>query len=141
MISPYYSNSRRDIMTPGKSWVPEIMYEEGDVEGMSSHIPFIPVPQGEEMPKLLYIFESIDTGEVEPGPEGEDLPVTEMELHQYADMFVLKEKLSLVEYDNVRFALGLESLTSAAAKGQKITSKIREAINSVDSSTPDSEQM
>ena len=44
------------------------------------------------MPNLLYIFEARETGEFEPGPEGEDLPVTEMDLHQYADLAVLKEK-------------------------------------------------
>ena len=104
------------------------MYED-DSEGFSSHIPFIHVPAGEQMPGMLFVFESRDTGEFEPGPEGEDLPVTELDLHQYANMATLKEKLSLIEYDNVRFALGLESLKTAAIKGRKITSNIRVSLN------------
>ena len=65
-------------------WIPEIMYEESE-EG-SSHIPFIMVPTGQVMPHILYIFESRDTGEQEPGLEGEPVPVFEWDLHQYADM-------------------------------------------------------
>ena len=41
-----------------RPWVPEIMYEEGD-GGLSSHIPFIQVPSEEDMPRMLFIFESI----------------------------------------------------------------------------------
>jgi hypothetical protein len=110
-----------------KPWVPEIYYEEME-GGMTSNIPFIAVPSGEEMPHMLFIFESRETGEIEPGPEGEDLPVTEISLHQFADMAVLKERLSLVEYDNVRFALGLESLATASVKGRKITSNVRLSV-------------
>jgi hypothetical protein len=110
------------------NWVPEIMYED-DGTGMSSHIPFIPVPKEEQMPKLLYVFESRETGEFEPGPEGEDLPVTEMELHQYADMSALKSKLTDLQYDFVRQALGLEPMVVAATKGVSITNSIRAALN------------
>ena len=100
-------------MSNTKHWVPEIMYEDSQEEGFASHIPFIPVPEEENMPQILYIFESRETGEFEPGPEGEDLPVTEMELHQYADMNVLKTKLDLQTYDKVRTALGLEPMQKA----------------------------
>ena len=75
------------------------------------------------------VFESRETGEYEPGPDGEELPVTEIELHQYADMAVLKKNLLPVEYDNVRYALGLEPLKTAAIKGQKITSNVRVAVS------------
>ena len=111
-----------------KGWVPEIVYEDND-DGLSSHIPLIVVPQGEEMPEMLFVFESRETGEFEPGVDGEDLPVTELDLHQYADMAVLKKNLTWMEYDNVRFALGLEALKTAAVKGSKITSNIRVALN------------
>ena len=113
-----------------KPWVPEIMYEE-DENGMSSHIPFIHVPESEEMPRMLFMFESRDTGEVEPGPDGEALPVTELDLYQYANMNYLKTKLNPIEYDNVRFALGLESMRTAAVKGQKITSNVRVSVDNV----------
>ena len=111
-----------------KSWIPEIMYEDSGEEGLTSHIPFIPVPAEEKMPILVYIFESRETGEFEPGPEGEELPVTEMELHQYADMNVLKQSLDVETYDKVRSALNLEPLYDAAAKGKKITSNVRKKL-------------
>ncbi len=114
-----------------KNWIPEIMYEEGTDDGVnpsSSHIPFIPVPPTEEMPKMLFIFESRETGEFEPGPDGEELPVIEMDLHQYADMKVLKENLVEEDYDKVRNALALEPLRTASAKGKKITNNIRKNL-------------
>ena len=80
------------------------------------------------MPEILYIFESRETGEFEPGPEGEDLPVTEMDLHQYADMSILKERLDEATYDKVRNSLGLEPLKTATTKGEKITDAIRENL-------------
>ncbi len=104
---------------PFRNWMPEIMYEEGPADGsLTSSLPFIPVPVNESMPMCLFIFESKETGEVEPGPEGEELPVTEMELHQYADMNFLKTKLSLATYNEIRAALGLEPLDAAVAKIQ-----------------------
>ena len=102
-----------------KQWIPEIMYEDSD-EG-SSHIPFIMVPPDQAMPKILFIFESRDTGELEPGSEGESVPVFEWDLHQYADMLQLKEGLDESTYDKVRTCLGLEPLRTAVTKGRKIT--------------------
>jgi len=106
-----------------KNWIPEIMYEEGE-EG-SSHIPFIMVPKEEEMPKLLYVFESRETGEEEPGLDGNAVPIVEWDLHQYADMAILKDSLTLDLYDSVREALGLEAMRSAVEKGKSISGKIR----------------
>ena len=120
------SQSNRD-----RKWIPEIMYEDNGEVGMTSSIPFIPVPQEEEMPQLLYVFESRETGEFEPGPEGEELPVTEMDLHQYADMNILKQNLSEEVYDQVRTALGLEPIRSAAAKGLAITNAVRNNLSNV----------
>lgn len=110
-----------------KNWIPEIMYEDDD-NGMSSNLPFIMVPSTEEMPKLLFIFESRETGEFEPGLDGEKLPITEMELHQYADMLYLKQGLSEDLYDQVRECLGLKPLKEAIDSGIKITDKIREKL-------------
>ena len=112
------------------SWYPEICYEEFE-EGLSSRIPFIQVPADQAMPPLLFIFESRETGEFEPGPAGEDLPVTELDLHQYADMAILKNNLSEEHYDIVRQALGLESLKAAAEKGTQITQNIKNNINTL----------
>tara|TARA_Y100000310_G_C20643870_1_gene795493 strand:- start:504 stop:851 length:348 start_codon:yes stop_codon:yes gene_type:complete len=110
------------------NWIPEIMYEESE-DGESSNIPFIMVPQSELMPKMVFIFESRETGEFEPGLEGEEVPVVQWDLHQYADMAVLKQNMSPIEYDNVRFALGLEPLITALSKGTKITDRIRDKVN------------
>jgi hypothetical protein len=57
--------------------------------------------------------------------EGEEVPVYEWDLHQYADMAVLKDKLSPSIYDIVRTSLGLEPLAIAAAKGSAITGRVR----------------
>lgn len=110
-------------------WIPEIMYEESE-DGLTSNIPFIQVPEEETMPGMIFIFESRDTGEFEPGPNGEDLPVTDLELHQFCNMSTLKSKLSTEEYDRVRAVLGLEPLKVASQKGTKITQKIRESVTS-----------
>jgi len=107
-----------------QNWIPEIMYEETD-EGQTSAIPFIMVPNNEEMPKLLYVFESRETEEVEPGPEGEELPIVEWDLHQYADMNILKSGLDFETYDRVRECLGLEPMDVATAKGQRISTTVR----------------
>ena len=106
------------------SWYPEICYEESE-EGVTSKIPFIPVPIGEEMPVMLFVFQSKETGEFEPGFDGEALPVTELDLHQYADMAQLKSGLSEDLYDQVRMCLGLEPLRQSAVKGMQLTDKIR----------------
>ena len=110
-----------------KHWYPEIMYEDDD-NGMTSKIPFIMVPPNESMPKLLFVFESRETGEYEPGNDGEPLPIIEMELHQYADMAILKERLDPEIYDKIRVSLGLKPLLTASLEGKKITNKIRQNL-------------
>jgi len=107
---------------PSGTWYPEIMYEE------DSKIPFVPVPDGEMMPSILFMFESRDTGESEPGLEGEPLPIVELDLYQYANMNVLKSKLSTSLFDEVRVALGLEPVSIAAPKGVAVTDKIRNSV-------------
>lgn len=108
-------------------WFPELMYED-DENSQTFKIPFIMVPNDEEMPKILFVFESRETGEFEPGSDGEEVPVVQWDLHQYADMAVLKENLDIEIFDTVRRALGLEPVKSAAKKGQEITSNIRSKL-------------
>jgi hypothetical protein len=112
---------------PSSKWYPEIMYEE-DESGVSSRIPFIMVPQNEKMPSLLYMFESRETGEFEPGLSGEPVPIIEMDLHQYADMLVLKKSLRPELYDEVRTCLGLMPIKEATVAGMGITDNIRKNI-------------
>ena len=112
-----------------KQWVPEIYYEETD-EGLTSHIPFISVPPEESMPKILFMFESRETGEEEVGPDGEPLPIVDLDLHQYGNMNTLRDNLPTDLYDTVRQALGLEPLGQATEKGKAITESIREKTSS-----------
>lgn len=112
-----------------KNWIPEIMYEESD-DGMTSNIPFIMVPQNEVMPKVVFIFESRETGEYEPNEEGDPVPIMEMDLHQYADMAILREGLDEKTYDIVRNVLGLQPLREAVVAGQKITENVRKNLQS-----------
>jgi len=114
-------------MSANNTWIPEITYEEIE-GGISSKIPFIAVPSEEVMPKVIFIFESRETGEFEPGPEGESLPIVEMDLHQYADMNFLKQGLSPELYDMVRICLGLDPLDLAVKKGKDISDKVRANI-------------
>ena len=109
------------------NWIPEIMYEESD-DGLTSNIPFIMVPQDQVMPQVVFIFESRETGEYEPNEDGDPVPIMEMDLHQYADMYILKEKLTEAEYDKVRKVLGLQPLREAAAAGKKITENVRKNL-------------
>ena len=109
------------------NWIPEIMYEESD-DGMTSNIPFIVVPHNEIMPKVVFIFESSETGEFEPNEDGDPVPIMEMDLHQYADMAMLKEGLDPAAYDIVRHVLGLQPLQEAVVAGKKITSNVRKNL-------------
>ena len=110
-------------------WIPEIMYEEA-VDGLASNIPFIQVPENEKMPNTLFIFESKVTGEFEPGPNGEELPVTELDLHQYADMMTLRKRLPAQIYDQVRSALGLQPLAVVESSAPTDQDKIIENVKS-----------
>jgi len=114
-------------MSEENNWVPEIMYEE-DIHGVSQTLPFILVPPDEAMPRFILLWEHRDTGEIEPGPDGEDLPIVEADLRQYARMDVLKDKLSEKAYDDVRLALGLAPLKEASAAGRKISASVRDNV-------------
>ena len=109
------------------NWYPEIMYEESE-DGISSKIPFVLVPEDQQMPEILFVFESRESGEFEPGLDGNPVPILEMDLHQYADMSILKERLDLETYDKVRAALGLDKLKDASEKGKKITDNVRKNL-------------
>ena len=108
-------------------WVPEICYDDAD-DGLASKIPFIEVPTSQAMPKILFIFESRETGDYEPGPSGEMIPIVDLDLHQYASMNTLRDNLPQATYNIVRVALGLESLSTAVEKGIAITDRVRENI-------------
>jgi hypothetical protein len=105
-------------------WIPEIVYSE------DSTIPFIEIPENQDDPGILYIFLNRRTGEIEPGSDGEEIPVMEMDLRQFVDLSRLKSGLSEDEYNKVRRVLGLEDLKTATEKGKKLTDKIRSNLGS-----------
>ena len=111
-------------MNDKRKWVPEIMYEDYEEDNISGGLPFIQVPTDKEMPDIIFMFGSTETGEYEPNLEGEPEPIMEMELYQYANMQYLKEDLDEETYDKVRIALGLEPLGVATQKGMKQSEKI-----------------
>jgi hypothetical protein len=88
------------------NWIPEILYEEEN--GLTQQLPFIPVPHDEEMPKLLFIFESRETGEYEPDEFGNESPIVDLDLHQYVNMNLLKTLLDADALNLVRKSLGLQ---------------------------------
>jgi len=111
-------------MNDKRKWVPEIMYEEYDEESISGGLPFIQVPKDKEMPDIIFMFGSSETGEFEPDLEGEPQPIMEMELYQYANMHYLKQSLPEDLYDQVRVSLGLQPLEVAREKGRQQSEKI-----------------
>lgn len=114
-------------MKKNEKWQWEISYEDTE-EGQLGNLPLIHVPPTEQMPKFLLIWEARDTGEIEPGSNGEDLPVVTWDLRQYAQMEVLKTKLSAEDFDKVRIALGLSPLKTATKEGQEISQRVRNNI-------------
>jgi len=112
------------MIKPARKWVPEIMYEEYDEESISGGLPFIQIPEEKEMPDILFMFGSKETGQFEPDEEGEPQSIVEMELYQFANMQYLKDDLDEETYDKVRVSLGLEPLNTATQKGMKQSQKI-----------------
>jgi len=117
---------RRQVLMARKNsekWVPEIVYEEG-----GSKIPYIHVPDEEQDPGILFIFISRQTGETEPGDDGEEVPIVEMDLRQFADMSAMKSRLPTDVYDQVRAAVGLLPLKEAADKGRQISGLVKDGV-------------
>lgn len=111
-----------------RTWVPEICYEEYDPDALTGGLPFITVPNDKEMPNVLFFFGSRETGEFEPGLEGEPSPIVEMELYQFGCMKYLQENLDTETYDKVRSALGLLPLEEAREKGRSKAIKTAEEV-------------
>jgi hypothetical protein len=107
-------------------WIPELVYQD------DSPIPFVEVPESEDMPDKLFVWEYKHTGEVEPGPEGEEVPVCSMDIHMYFDYSKAKEILDEEMLDVLRTAFGLEPLKTAAEKGEAITNRVLNATQKED---------
>jgi len=105
-------------MSNSKQWIPELMYQE------DSQIPFVEVPPDQTMPDKLFVWEFKQTGEYEPGPSGEDVPICDADIHIYFNYKVAKQVLGPELLDKVRVAFGLEPLEKATEKGKQITDNV-----------------
>lgn len=105
--------------------IPLILYEEPSSEGEKGiPFPYIEIPEGKNMPPVLFIFEYKHTGEIEPDAQGRDAAVVDQIPHKYIDMEFLKEKLSPEINDMVRVSVGMKPLLLAQVEGQKILDKV-----------------
>ena len=119
-------------MTNSK-WVPNIYYEENG-EGITGGLPFIDVPYGRSMPGCLFICESKDYRDLsQETKDNLDLEHLEREIimHSYANMTILRQKLSPELFDEVRIAIGLQPLQTALLEGTKKTMEIQKNIDNM----------
>ena len=119
-------------MTNSK-WVPNIYYEENE-EGITGGLPFIDVPYGRSMPGCLFICESKDYRDLsQETKDNLDLEHLEREIimHSYANMTILRQKLSPELFDEVRIAIGLQPLQTALLEGTKKTMEIQKNIDNL----------
>lgn len=108
--------------------IPHIVYEEPQPGMNSNPIPFIEIQKDKKMPPVIFIFEYKHSGETEPGPNGEPVPIVDQIPHKFVDLELLKEKLTPEINDIVRMSIGMEPLSQAAVKGQKILDKVNKNI-------------
>ena len=107
---------------------PELLYE---AEESQNQFPFFQTNKDEKPPVCLFIAEYKETGETEPGPKGEAVPIVDQYMHQFINMTILKEKLKPSLYDEVRIALGLLPLKKAEKLGQEKLDKVMHNVNNI----------
>jgi hypothetical protein len=116
-----------------EKWIPSIYYEENK-DGITGGLPFIDVPYGRNMPGCLFICESKDYRELSQDTKDNlDLEHLEKEIimHSYANMTILRQKLSPELFDEVRIAIGLQPLQIALLEGAKKTMEIQKNIDNM----------
>jgi hypothetical protein len=95
-------------------WIPEIFYEE-DGEGLTRGLPFVKVPEDKLMPSALFMCEIRDIKE-------EVEQEVDLTVHMYANMSVLKERLTIETYNKIRsVGLGLEDIEESKEKAKQTT--------------------
>ena len=104
--------------------IPVILYESEE-----QAIPYVEVPNQEDMPPTLFIQEYKHTGDFEPDANGDEQPIVDMIMHMFIDMDFLSKKLNPELYDLVRVSVGLQPVEKAREEGQKIFDKVYENIN------------
>ena len=101
-------------------WIPEFLYSE---ESHSRSIPLVKVPKDKVMPSCIFISEAQETDD----PEEE----VDIFIRMYISHEALKNKCHPDILDAVRISIGLEPLQEAFSKGQDMTDRIVEAVQSV----------
>ena len=108
--------------------IPTILYEEPRPVEPPNPIPYIDVPKDGKMPPVLFIFEYKQTGEFEPGPNGNPIEIIDQLPHKFLDMEFLKEKLPPHLNDMVRTLVGMKPLKEAQKEGQVILDKVHQNV-------------
>lgn len=103
--------------------LPEILYDEPQPGHPANPFPFINVKKGGQVPVVLFIEVRQDTGETEPGDNGQAQEIVDCLMHKYVDLEHLKAKLPPHLNDIVRVALGMKPLAQAQSAGQVILDK------------------
>jgi hypothetical protein len=116
-----------DIKAKRKT-IPELLYQTDMKGNVINPIPYIETTDDDQMPVMLFIEEVYNTGELEPGDDGEPAPIIESEFHQYLNMKAVKAILSAKQFDAIRKALGMETEKEAKRKGEEIIKKIEKNI-------------
>jgi len=114
-------------------WIPNIYYEETP-DGVTGGLPFIDVPYGRSMPGCLFICEAKDYRDLSQETKDHmDLDHLEKEIvvHSYANMTILKNKLTPELFDEVRLAIGLQPLQKAVLEGAKKTLEIQKNVDNL----------
>jgi hypothetical protein len=78
-------------------WIPEIFYEENP-DGLTSHVPFINIPEGEEMPDVLFFFGVKKATDTKQETEN----VFDITLHSYYNSNTVKETLTPEEFAKLK---------------------------------------
>lgn len=95
-------------------WIPEIFYDEpSENEPEALQFPFIYVPAGKTMPKVLFIASKTETGVmISESDTGETYPEPLAELdivmHGFIEMDIIKSALTEENYNLVKSAAGLK---------------------------------
>lgn len=113
----------KKVLTEKRNWIPEIYYEEG-TDGMAGQFPFVQIPTDKDMPSMLFVLGSKETGDTSPSSSGEPEAIVEMEMYSYVNMQQLQKVMTFESYDQLRILIGLKPLDEATKLGVQQSEKM-----------------